>query len=148
MGINKKGAVVGGKERIRGWLRSCQTSRVATGCDRPFRELNLHILEVRLAVRVCVQAHVFYVYLHLMDNFTIRETCVDAAIVDDKIRRPQRLHSKLGCYVFVVFPSPADGSGTLLLQFDQQSVGTGGPDIVRGMVNRVQVNGLTGFDCY
>ena len=62
MGINKKGAVVGGEERILGWLRSRQTSRVAIGCDRPFRELNLHILEVRFAVRVCVQAHVFYVY--------------------------------------------------------------------------------------
>ena len=96
MGINRKGAVVGGEERVRGWLRSRQPSRIATGCDRPFRELNLHILEVRLAVRVCVQAHVFYVYLHLMGNFTIRETCVDAAIVDDKIRRPQLLNSKLG----------------------------------------------------
>ena len=96
MGINKKGAVVGGEERIRGWLRSRQPSRIATGCDRPFRELNLHILEVRFAVRVCVQAHVFYVYRHLMGNFTIRETCVDAAIVDDKIRRPQLLNSKLG----------------------------------------------------
>ena len=95
MGINKKGAVVSGEGRIRGRLRSRQPSRVATGCDRPFRELNLNILEVRLAVRVCVQAHVFYVYLHLMGNFTIRETCVDAAIVDDKIRRPQRLNSKL-----------------------------------------------------
>ncbi|MCS5668681.1 MAG: hypothetical protein NZ876_14985 [Dehalococcoidia bacterium] len=26
--------------------------------------------------------------------------------------------------------------------------GTGGPGIVRGMVNCVQVKGLTGFDCY
>ncbi len=66
-----------------------------------------------------------YVYLQLMGNFTIRKTCVDA-----------------------VFSNPADCSGTLLLQFDQQSVGTGGPDIVRGMVNRVQVKGLTGFDRY
>ena len=62
MGINKKGTVVGGEERIRGWLRSRQPSRIVTGCDRPFRELNIHILEVRFAVRVCVQAHVFYVY--------------------------------------------------------------------------------------
>ena len=57
MEINKKGAVVGGEERIRAWLRSRQPSRIATGCDRPFRELNLHILKVRLAVRVCVQAN-------------------------------------------------------------------------------------------
>ena len=78
MGINKKGAVVGGEERIRGWLRSRQPSRIATGCDCPFRELDLHILEVRLAVRVCVQAHLFYVYLQLIGNFTIRETCVNA----------------------------------------------------------------------
>ena len=78
MEFNKKGAVIGGEERIRGWLRSRQPSRIATGCDRPFRELNLHILEVRLAVRVCVQAHVFHVYLQLMGNFTIRETCVNA----------------------------------------------------------------------
>ena len=96
MGINKKGAVVSGEGRIRGRLRSRQPSRIATGCDRPFRELNLNILEVRLAVRVCVQAHVFYVYLHLTENFTIREPCVDAEIVDDKIRRPQLLNSKLG----------------------------------------------------
>ena len=88
MGINKKGAVVGGEERIRGWLRSRQPSRIATGCDRPFRELNLHILEVRLAVRVCVQAHVFHVYLQLMGNFTIRETGVDAAIFDGKCIGP------------------------------------------------------------
>ena len=96
MEINKKGAVVGGEERIRGWLRSRQPSRIATGCDRPFRELNLHILEVRLAARVCVQANLFYVYLQLMGNFTIRKTCVDAAIFDGKSRRPQRLNSKLG----------------------------------------------------
>jgi len=96
MGINKKGAVVGGEERIRGWLRSRQPSRIATGCDLPFRELNIYILEVRFAVRVCVQAHVFYVYPDLMGNFTVRETCVDAAIGDDKIRRPKLLNSKLG----------------------------------------------------
>ena len=78
MGINKKGTVVGGEERIRGWRRSRQPSRIATGCDRPFRERNLHILEVRLAVGVCVQAHLFYVYLQLIGNFTIRETCVNA----------------------------------------------------------------------
>ena len=104
MEINKEGAVVGGEERIRGWLRSRQPSRIATGCDRPFRELNLHILEVRLAARVCVQANLFYVYLQLMGNFTIRKTCGDAAIFDGKSRRPQRLNSKLGPMHLPFFP--------------------------------------------
>ena len=104
MEFNKKGAVIGGEERIRGWLRSRQPSRIATGCDRPFRELNLHILEVRLAARVCVQANLFYVYLQLMGNFTIRKTCGDAAIFDGKSRRPQRLNSKLGPMHLPFFP--------------------------------------------
>ena len=86
-------------------------------------------------------------YLHLMGNFTIRKTCVDAAILDGKSRRPQRLNSKLGPMQLPFFPIRRIAPGPYFFSSINKR-GTGGPDIVRGMVNRVQVKGLTGFDCY
>lgn len=52
--MERERAVIGGEERIRGWMRSRPTPRSTTGRDRPFREFDLYVFKVRLTVGVCV----------------------------------------------------------------------------------------------